>query len=708
MKLTEEKGQFQTNLDESKSMNFGIGDASVIIDILRNRLYENKIRTLVQEYMSNARDAHREIGQTKKIEVTFPVKGALNFTVRDYGPGITPDRMANVFVLYGASTKRTSNQQTGGFGIGAKSAWAYTDSFTITTYVDGVQRVYVAHIGANKNGRIDLMTEAPTEEPNGTSISLLINERDKSEFSSAIVRGTMFWTDAEYPVFHHGPVDTLTDARELGSARFMSSNLSGSYVGPHTGDYSNHVVIDGIPYPMPHGVNIKEVYDIQGLVDVHNFNVFVPNGLVQVSASREKIDDSDFSKKGLKAIFVAALADLRRSLVEWEAEIVDTPSLVKAREKSTGFRLTSNKDIDCIKLEKGELKLQTYRKMVGQPNQRLFTVSRVFDDTSARDSFKLDGKNRYYMSRSRWIKSADLKAWISASPDVSSIDLITVLGQEELKFPVEGKPDVFYTKAQRNQVLVDELIGSLERMGFKNIETIIPKSLPTPKGVTPAVPVISGNVYRVDSYNKETRLLASTLPADKKGVWIYFLGRKDDSRYDNFISAAIDLKSMGDIEYAFRVTESTKKALINDTRFIEYEAFLKQWKPNSSFVMQLVVNNNCNSSQDSKLRATALNNIKTGILDKTHTLYKIATLLCNTQVMSHRGHLQSLMIQSAPYKEAIAGMVLLNSILTKYMPFLSESSRIDKKHLEEYIAWALAKATQDGVSFDLPKILYVK
>ena len=46
MKLTQTKSNFQTNVDESNSMNFGIGNVEVVIDILRNRLYENKIQTL--------------------------------------------------------------------------------------------------------------------------------------------------------------------------------------------------------------------------------------------------------------------------------------------------------------------------------------------------------------------------------------------------------------------------------------------------------------------------------------------------------------------------------------------------------------------------------------------------------------------------------------------------------------------------------------
>lgn len=121
MKLAEHNNKLDTN-STGESQDFGIGDASVVIEILRNRLYEHKVRTLVQEYICNARDAMREVGKGNEFEVTVPTRFEPVFKVRDFGPGVSLDRIKNVFILYGASTKRGTNNQTGGFGIGAKSA----------------------------------------------------------------------------------------------------------------------------------------------------------------------------------------------------------------------------------------------------------------------------------------------------------------------------------------------------------------------------------------------------------------------------------------------------------------------------------------------------------------------------------------------------------------------------------------------------------
>jgi len=115
--------KIDSNVEPSKALNFGISDVRLVVDIL-SKLYAYPIRTLVQEYICNGRDAMREAGTWGKLPIEITVPNSLDpvFKVRDFGVGISPDRMENIFVNYGSSTKRNTNTQTGGFGIGAKSA----------------------------------------------------------------------------------------------------------------------------------------------------------------------------------------------------------------------------------------------------------------------------------------------------------------------------------------------------------------------------------------------------------------------------------------------------------------------------------------------------------------------------------------------------------------------------------------------------------
>ena len=109
----------------SEEMEFSIeSNNSVIFDILRDKMYKNKIGSICREVLSNCRDANREAGSTRNIEVTmiqpnqFVSVGHQSVSFRDYGSGITPERMYDVYLKYGASTKRDGNDQTGGLRIG--------------------------------------------------------------------------------------------------------------------------------------------------------------------------------------------------------------------------------------------------------------------------------------------------------------------------------------------------------------------------------------------------------------------------------------------------------------------------------------------------------------------------------------------------------------------------------------------------------------
>ena len=678
----------------------------------------------MQEYNSNARDAHREIGQTRPIEITFPSRANPVYKVRDYGPGITPERMSNVFVLYGASTKRSTNNQTGGFGIGAKSAWSYTDSFEITTYVDGIQRLYVAEIGTNKNGALNKILETETTEPNGTEISIMVNTYDVDDFVNAIIRSTMFWSSEEYPLFKNVPNDSaLKAARGIGLARFMNSNMSGVYPGGYanTGTYNTILVIDGIPYPMPYSVNLSELSELREKANCNYLNIFIPNGLVQVGASREKIDDSDQSKKALKQIMIAALADFDQAKVKWEESIVDSQSLLDSVSLMCGFRLTSDKHIDFVHIDNGRVCLQTTRDVIGpefefdivggkekrnvKVKQRLFALNGIDTEESKKDRFDINGKNRFYLTKSGNVRISDIKAWLDSDQcsDVvtgDKIDLITILAQQQ-EFTQDEDGDLNH-EYKRNKELADELIAAVERMGFKNIEDYVQK----PKEEKTAKPRVSGHLYRLD-YSETYVTFASLEDVQQDKPWIYFVGRMNDWKYDGFCEVVRVLKQTGDIQFGFRVTEGRKKKVEEDKRFISYDDFIENYKPSQETILSYVCNSHVNSDVDTKIKSSALYKIKEHLSDKSHPLYKAAVVVDSAKSVNDNWTLRRIIVNTKQYAEAVESIRELNNYIDKYIPFINETvpRSVKPDHIKEYIEWGLAKAVQDGAALKLPKIL---
>jgi len=175
------------------TMKFGIENEAIIFDILSTKLYKNPLKILIQEYMSNARDSHREALKSEiPIDVILPTPIDPYIRFIDYGIGLSSDRIAKVFVKLGNSTKSTNNNETGGFGIGAKTAWSYTDSFNITTVYNKIEYKYIAYLD-NNIGKLDLLSKKEVDKCNGTIIKVNINSKDLSKAAKCVFRTSFFW-----------------------------------------------------------------------------------------------------------------------------------------------------------------------------------------------------------------------------------------------------------------------------------------------------------------------------------------------------------------------------------------------------------------------------------------------------------------------------------------------------------------------------------
>lgn len=90
--------------EKFKELEFGIrsSDMGLVLEILRSKLYRNPIAAICREVASNARDANREAENTAPIEISIDdglfSAGDLTISFKDVGPGISPERMADVFV----------------------------------------------------------------------------------------------------------------------------------------------------------------------------------------------------------------------------------------------------------------------------------------------------------------------------------------------------------------------------------------------------------------------------------------------------------------------------------------------------------------------------------------------------------------------------------------------------------------------------------
>ena len=154
-------------------------DVGHIAYILSDKLYSDKPLAVVREYVCNATDAHAEAGISDPIQITPPTHISPNFSVRDFGKGITFDEMKNMYIHLGDSSKRESNVGIGCFGIGNMAFRAYTDSMIVTSYNSGKKSVYSLQVGSDNKVFAVIVSETPMKDGDRTGVEICVPIADK-------------------------------------------------------------------------------------------------------------------------------------------------------------------------------------------------------------------------------------------------------------------------------------------------------------------------------------------------------------------------------------------------------------------------------------------------------------------------------------------------------------------------------------------------
>lgn len=275
----------------SASTSFGISskDSAHIMTILRDTLYSDKVLAVLREYSSNAWDAHREAGKRNvPISVQLPTSIDPTLTIRDFGLGLSHEAVFEVFTKYGASTKRNSDDAVGMLGIGSKSGFAYSDTFTITSFHGGSKRVYVAVLDPSDKGEMKLLHEEPSEET-GVQIQIPIKPKDIYEFTNKAAN--------LYQYFEPRPSVNVQLPQKPNSHKLACGEIYENETG-------TWVAIMGC---IAYRIEADQLTDIQGFDPVLFENIggalYFKIGEVQINASREALKYNDGTKEALVAKF---------------------------------------------------------------------------------------------------------------------------------------------------------------------------------------------------------------------------------------------------------------------------------------------------------------------------------------------------------------------------------------------------------------------
>jgi hypothetical protein len=146
MIIKETKHEEVISDEEGLSASVSLSALPAMFTILSQGFYSRPIDSIVRELTSNCFDSHAEAKTNEPVIIENRVdleNDIYNIVFKDVGVGLSPDRIENIYMKWFSSTKRDTNEFIGGFGLGSKSPFSYTDSFFITTWHEGLKYEYV-------------------------------------------------------------------------------------------------------------------------------------------------------------------------------------------------------------------------------------------------------------------------------------------------------------------------------------------------------------------------------------------------------------------------------------------------------------------------------------------------------------------------------------------------------------------------------------
>lgn len=339
MKLTQYSRKVMTNGGESSKFTAEMNAAFFAVS--SDTMYQYKLAAVIRENCCNAYDSHIEAGiEDEPFHVTLPNDFNPNLTIEDFGVGLDDNGVRNVFSSYFKSTKNNSNVVTGGFGIGAKSTFAYSDTFEIVARKDGMERTYVAFIGEDGIPEVQLFSEKETGHRNGVRIKIPVQKEDfKRVIGEARVILSFFPTTPTVTggdgIFEPLVSDLHEQEAENGFALIPIATGSDLYSG-----HVVYVLLNNVLYPIPRSVygNISNTESINLVANSRAIVLKFEDGTLPPAATRESLslkeDTKELIKNSIESIINAKIDEFQEKI----DQILHPSDAIAYVDKNFGFR----------------------------------------------------------------------------------------------------------------------------------------------------------------------------------------------------------------------------------------------------------------------------------------------------------------------------------------------------------------------------------
>lgn len=307
-----EKNKVIKGGDVGETQDFSVQKSEEMFNMISDYLYSSPIQAIIRELSCNAYDSHVENGNPDEpFEVKLPTKLDKEFYIRDYGVGLTPEEISELYTVVFKSDKLDTNNQIGCFGVGSKSPFAYKDQFTVTSITDGIERVYSVHYDEKNFPSITQMSEKETNKREGVKISFMVDRSDIHHFYKQAVR-----------VFQFFDVRPNVSGQDVA---YESPSKTGQRWSYYEGKDEMYAVMGNVAYK----------------VDKSEIDNYVPGlalefeiGHIDPSANRERLQYNDRVRNLIDGRADSFREEIHAEFEEAIDRVVDSESYIEAVEKA--------------------------------------------------------------------------------------------------------------------------------------------------------------------------------------------------------------------------------------------------------------------------------------------------------------------------------------------------------------------------------------
>lgn len=330
--------KIDSNLAFMDSANFEIGDHHKLLELAFKDLYNFKIRTCVQEYVSNAIDAHVSSKVSlNKIFIESPTPKSLFFKVKDNGPGLSKEELKD-FIRAGISGSSDNDDNIGGFGFGSKIGFAVSNVFYVISINNGYKYTCEATRKTDDGSyaKLNFVTIEKTNESSGLEIIIPVQRDEIDEWEEGIQR-----------ICRHLDVKPVVSNLKLNKEEFILDDEDFKYF--NNDRKKIYITLGCVEYPLDQLEVKKEVLDLFPNIELClklPISAFKPQRSREFLQSNEKVNKIilEKAKKVRNKIDLLYLDKLSKmTYEEIKEDLHYNPFIKKYKKKINDFEIKINR-----------------------------------------------------------------------------------------------------------------------------------------------------------------------------------------------------------------------------------------------------------------------------------------------------------------------------------------------------------------------------